>query len=184
MKKVIPLSTLLLLSACQKERQPTSSISHHSEIDNSIINSKNSALLKHNQLRLLHFQDAPLKYSAKLEADAQAYANKLAQTGRFDHDPQNLEKKYGENLFAFSKATAPNYNHIIQKWYDEGQYYNYSSNRCQSGHICGHYTQIIWKNSKFLGCASAKYQKGRFKGGYVTVCKYYPYGNIVGQTPY
>ena len=138
----------------------------------------------HNQLREHYFQGHPLMQSNSLEQDAQNYANYLAQTGQFTHDPTNLSHKYGENLYAFSSNATPNLKNIIQSWYNEQQYYNYSSNQCQSGEMCGHYTQIIWKTSKKVGCASAQYQKGRFQGGYVTVCKYYPYGNIVGKRPY
>ena len=138
----------------------------------------------HNQLRQHHFQGHALIEDISLERDAQSYANYLAQTGKFTHDPNNLSHKYGENLYAFSRNATPNLKNIIQKWYNEQQYYNYASNQCQSGKMCGHYTQIVWKTSKKIGCASAQYKKGRFKGGYVTVCKYYPYGNIVGKRPY
>ena len=138
----------------------------------------------HNQLREQYFQGYALIRSATLEQDAQSRANYLAKTGKFSHDPSNLSHKYGENLFAFSENSTPNFKSIIQKWYKEGSYYDYETNSCQSGKVCGHYTQIIWKNSQKIGCASAQYQKGRFKNGYVTVCKYYPYGNIIGQRPY
>ncbi len=138
----------------------------------------------HNQLREKHFQGYPLIRSASLEQDAQNYANYLAKTGKFTHDPTNRSHKYGENLYAFSRNATPNLKKIILKWYKEQQYYNYSSNQCQSGKVCGHYTQIVWKTTKKVGCASAQYKKGRFKGGYVTVCKYYPYGNIIGKRPY
>ena len=138
----------------------------------------------HNYLRAKHFQGHLLIGSNILEQDAQNYANYLAQTGKFIHDPTNHSHKYGENLYASSRHTTPNLNSIIHKWYNEKQYYNYNNNKCQIGKICGHYTQIVWKTTQKVGCASAQYKKGRFKGGYVTVCKYYPYGNIIGQRPY
>ena len=138
----------------------------------------------HNQLREQYFQGHTLIRSSTLEQDAQNYANYLAQTGQFTHDPNNRSHKYGENLFAFSQNSIPDYADIIQKWYSEGSYYDYETNSCQSGKVCGHYTQIIWKNSQKIGCASAQYLQGRFKNGYITVCKYFPYGNIIGQQPY
>jgi len=172
----------LLLTACQKTPMPSTHIQMPTDI---VYEYKvNVALKKHNQLRTLHFDDAPLHYSKKVEQAAQDYANKLAKSGNFDHDSDNLKNKYGENLFAFSLNRKPDLNDIIQKWYDEKQYYTYETQECVDGHMCGHYTQIVWKESKFLGCASAQYKKGRFKGGYVTVCKYYPYGNIIGQDPF
>ena len=174
------ISIFLLFLGCQKQEKEvfleTSSIRQES--------SSKIALLKHNELRSQHFSNAPLHYSSKLEHDAQQYADYLAKNGRFEHDPKNLSHKYGENLYAFSANKAPNLSHIIQKWYDEKQYYTHATQECVAGQMCGHYTQIVWKESKLLGCAAAQYKKGRFKNGYVTVCKYYPYGNIIGQDPY
>ena len=146
--------------------------------------SNNIALNTHNNLRSQHFQGSTLRYSKKLEIDAQEYANHLADTGTFSHDPSNHVNKYGENLYAFSKNSQPNLSDIIKKWYDEKKFYNYDTQECKRGEICGHYTQIVWKTTKKLGCASAQYKKGQFQGGYVTVCKYYPYGNIIGRKPY
>jgi len=180
MKKYLLFSLFpLLFLACHTPNKQ----SIQASIQNSLLTTENYAKI-HNQLREQHFQGHPLLRNSSLERDAQNYANYLAQTGKFSHDPTNRSHKYGENLYAFSRNTTPNLKSIIQKWYNEQQYYNYSNNKCKSGEMCGHYTQIIWKTSQKIGCASAQYQKGRFKGGYVTVCKYYPYGNIVGKRPY
>ena len=193
MKRYIYTTALaLFFIGCQKQKK----VSIQTSIETTSIAQEGSILLQtansttqdyvqlHNKLREQHFQGHPLTRSTSLEADAQLYANHLAQTGQFTHDPTNHRHKYGENLFAFSKNAMPNYADIIQKWYSEGRYYDYESNRCQKGKVCGHYTQIIWKSSQKIGCASAQYKRGRFKNGYVTVCKYYPYGNIIGKRPY
>jgi len=81
-----------------------------------------------------------------------------------------------------------------KSWIDEKAYYTYGkvgdANTCESGQICGHYTQIIWKNTTFVGCAKSKYKVdmfiagANFKGGDIIVCKYQTPGNIVTQTPY
>ena len=176
----LSLSMLIFLTACQKQKtitQNTGNIPNTSTITN-------VALEKHNSLRQQHFSNSNLIYSLKLEADAQAYANLLANNGTFTHDPNNLNHKYGENLYRFSGTSKPDLNDIIQKWYNEKQYYNHETQECQIGQLCGHYTQIVWKKSRLLGCASAQYAKGSFKDGYVTLCKYYPYGNIIGKSPY
>jgi len=180
MRYLLLISFMFLLLACAQPPQKSSA-----PATQPIANENSPIVLqKHNEFRARLFSDAPLSYSLELEQDAQTYANYLAKTGKFDHDPNNLKHKYGENLYAFSKNALPDYNDIVQKWYDEGKYYDLNSNHCQAGKLCGHYTQIVWKSTKLLGCASAQYKKGRFKNGYVTVCKYYPYGNIVGQRPY
>ena len=57
-------------------------------------------------------------------------------------------------------------------WYNEVQNYNYNGDY-QSGK--GHFTQLVWKGSKNLGCGIAC-----GKGCYVT-CNYYPAGNYLGM---
>jgi len=55
--------------------------------------------------------------------------------------------------------------------------YNYKTNRCKG--MCGHYTQIVWRDTKELGCGVAR-------GGdrEIWVCDYSPPGNYQGRLPY
>ncbi|TYI99944.1 hypothetical protein E1A91_A13G053300v1 [Gossypium mustelinum] len=53
------------------------------------------------------------------------------------------------------------------------------SNLCNSSLVCGHYTQVIWRNSVRLGCAKARCNNG----GTFIVCNYDPPGNFIGQRP-
>ena len=49
--------------------------------------------------------------------------------------------------------------------------------------VCGHYTQIVWKNTERIGCGKAtSRQNGLFTVYWV--CQYDPSGNYVGQKPY
>jgi len=43
-------------------------------------------------------------------------------------------------------------------------------------HDVAHYTQIIWKDTKQVGCGYAQNDRA------ILVCQYLPQGNIVGQT--
>lgn len=45
----------------------------------------------------------------------------------------------------------------------------------------GHYTQMVWRDTKEIGCAVAKRKDIR---GYIVVCRYNPAGNIIGEKPY
>ncbi|MCK5854252.1 MAG: hypothetical protein KAG56_03460, partial [Sulfurovaceae bacterium] len=147
---------------------------------------------EHNKKRRNHFLDSDISYSIKLEREAQRYANILANNGRFEHDPQNHKNGFGENLYANSQNQVLTIFNAITPWYDdEKPYYHYDDGSCDEGRfsngqdiMCGHYTQIIWQNSKEVGCASAQYKVGNFKGGYVYVCKYQKAGNIVGLKPF
>ncbi|KAB2636099.1 pathogenesis-related leaf protein 4-like [Pyrus ussuriensis x Pyrus communis] len=58
--------------------------------------------------------------------------------------------------------------------------YNYNSNTCAAGKMCGHYTQVVWRSSTRLGCAKVRCNnEGTFIG-----CNYDPPGNYAGQRPY
>ncbi|XP_021724782.1 cysteine-rich venom protein-like [Chenopodium quinoa] len=41
----------------------------------------------------------------------------------------------------------------IATWVAEKQWYNYDNNNCSSGYVCGHYTQVVWKQTKMAGCS-------------------------------
>lgn len=86
------------------------------------------------------------------------------------------KNKFGENL-AWGKGTNFKSKDVVKMWHDEEANYNYANNSCKS--VCGHYTQVVWKNSKKLGCAMATCGNEE-----VWVCNYDPPGNYVGQKPY
>jgi len=115
----------------------------------------------------------PLKWSDRLAARAQDWANTLLAKKRFVH---RTNSDSGENLFETRGATASPAQ-VVNSWASESQNYRYSSNRCRG--VCGHYTQIVWRDTKEVGCAVA-----RGGGREVWVCEYDPPGNWVGKTPY
>ncbi|KAM0072993.1 putative CAP domain-containing protein [Helianthus debilis subsp. tardiflorus] len=47
--------------------------------------------------------------------------------------------------------------------------------------VCGHYTQVVWRNSIQLGCARVQCTND---GWWFIICSYYPPGNYAGQAPY
>ncbi len=128
-----------------------------------------------------------LKWSDALTIAAQKYADILAESGEFRHDPSNREKEYGENLYA-SSSSKTTFTQATQAWIAEKSNYNGDKisgdwSEC-SGGDCGHYTQIVWKNTTKIGCAISRYKVGDKKGWYVVVCKYQTPGNIIGLYPY
>jgi uncharacterized protein YkwD len=117
---------------------------------------------------------APLRWSERLAASAKEWADSLLASGRFTHRPGS---QTGENLYELRGASAtPTL--VVRTWADEGRGYDYSSNQCRAG-SCGHYTQIVWRDTHELGCAVA-----RARGREVWVCEYNPAGNWEGQRPY
>ncbi|MCU0439463.1 MAG: CAP domain-containing protein [Raineya sp.] len=119
----------------------------------------------------------PFKWSNKLAITAQKWANNLKSKGcQMNHSTT----KYGENLYwSMGKKRKPE--ESVDAWASEKQYFNFETLECnEDWSKCGHYTQMIWENTKTVGCAVA-YCKD---GSEVWVCNYEPAGNVVGQKPY
>lgn len=112
-------------------------------------------------------------WSEKLAAYAQQWANTLITSGRFEH---RRRPAYGENLFEIEGARATPAE-VVRSWVEEVRDYDYRANTCHG--MCGHYTQVVWRNTKAIGCAVA-----RTPGREVWVCNYDPPGNFIGERPY
>jgi len=134
------------------------------------------ALDAHNQLRARHCA-APLVLDNTLNQKAQAYAQYLASNNRFEHSNNG----YGENLYMMSSSASLaglHGNKGTQSWYDEIK--DYSFNRPGFTMATGHFTQVVWKGTKRLGCGVAYANSDRKA---VVVCNYDPPGNYQGQFP-
>jgi pathogenesis-related protein 1 len=104
---------------------------------------------------------------------------------RFEHSNGST----GENLYATSQLKLPEATVLaaaVKSWADEKRSYSYSSNTCASGALCGHYTQMVWKQTRQVGCAVVSCPQGMesFQAGTLVVCEYDPPGNYRGQRPY
>ena len=129
-------------------------------------------LAAHNEVRS-SVDVPPLRWSGQLALHAQEWANHLLNTGQFIHRPRPL---YGENLFDIEgpRATPAE---VVGYWASESRDYTYRSNSCRG--VCGHYTQLVWSDTRQVGCAVARDATRE-----VWVCNYEPPGNWVGERPY
>ena len=121
-----------------------------------------------------------LKWSDKLAGVAHNWANKLKRNGTngecaFEHSTN----EYGENLY-WTSGTVTDVKRVVNAWGNEIEDYNYAKNTCAADKMCGHYTQIVWKDTKEVGCGKASCKAG----GEVWVCNYDPPGNYKGEKPY
>jgi uncharacterized protein YkwD len=84
----------------------------------------------------------------------------------------------GENLaMGTGGSISSDYaKYLIDLWFNEHTLYSYSSKSCRG--VCGHYTQMVWANSRYLGCGMTQ-----CSFGYFLVCNYGPGGNN-GNYPY
>ncbi|XP_074310355.1 pathogenesis-related protein 1B-like [Silene latifolia] len=117
----------------------------------------------------------PIEWDDTVAAYAQEYANSRINDCLLEHS----SGPYGENLAQGSGDFMTGIE-AIKLWVDEQVDYDYNSNTCADGKVCGHYTQVVWRDSIRLGCARVECDNGWY---YVT-CNYDPPGNFVGQWPY
>ena len=123
-----------------------------------------------------------LAWDPALAADARRWAGELAASGRFEHSPDEPGKPIeGENLWAGTpRAYSPEA--MVALWaaektdYRPGVFPNNS--RSSDVERVGHYTQLIWRGSRQVGCASAVGADEEF-----LVCRYSDAGNVMGQRP-
>lgn len=120
---------------------------------------------------------APLRWSDALAREAA----KTAARCRFSHGGSD----FGENLVARKLAHPPA--DAVAVWTAERTDWDPIARRCRAGRACGHYTQIVWRESRELGCASQRCDGGSPMGRgewFLTVCNYAPAGNDAGRAPY
>jgi hypothetical protein len=124
---------------------------------------------------------APLHWDPALAASAQRWADHLAQTGRFEHAPENTDAPEGENLWAGTKGYfSPEA--MVHAWIAEKRLFR--PGRFPDNSVTGrpsdvgHYTQVIWRTTGQVGCAHAQSRNED-----ILVCRYNEAGNWVGERP-
>lgn len=147
-----------------------------SDSDDDDVNSKlnKESVKAHNEYRKKHGV-GPLKYSKELAKYAQAWADELAKKDKFEH---RTERKYGENLYCSSSSDP---SHVASaadacaSWYSEIKDHAFGAE--PRSLKSGHFTQMVWKDSKEVGMGRAKSKSGR----QIIVANYNPAGNFVGR---
>lgn len=130
----------------------------------------------------------PLVWSDALAQSSARWAAQLDQGGQCGMEHSDTPD-LGENLYWASpvrwsnglrtlQELAPAF--VVDVWGRESADFQVDANSCRPGKTCGHYTQIVWRATREVGCAmrvcGAKDQ--------VWVCQYLPAGNYIGQRPY
>jgi pathogenesis-related protein 1 len=127
---------------------------------------------------------AALTWSPQLAAYAQLWADHLAKNNNcsIKHRGNAGEngKQYGENIFWGSDAMAYPPVQASYNWYGEKKDYTYRKINGSSWYNTGHYTQMIWKDTREMGVGVAVCANGAI----IVVANYWPAGNVFGEFPY
>ncbi len=138
------------------------------------------AILKvHNQERAALGVPA-LAWDDKLASHAKAWAIQLAQTGRPEHSKPAARPGEGENLWmgttgAFTPTEMAGGWAAEKAHFRNGVYPNVGT----GPHVVGHFSQMIWRNTTAIGCATARSGQSD-----ILVCRYSPAGNAIGEKVY
>lgn len=142
-------------------------------------------LTAHNRVRTNAMPaPSPALPALSWNAQAQAFAQAWADRCQWGHNPAT-GNTWGENIFASTGATTAT--QVVSDWAAEASDYDYATNTCAAGKACGHYTQLVWRATTSVGCATktctanSPFGSGDWN---FWVCDYAPPGNVIGQKPY
>lgn len=143
----------------------------------------------------------PFTWSEEIAIVAQGYAEKLAAgcLDTLEHSTREERHFWGENLASYKieggTGREENGNALItvELWESEINCYTYGpfqpgvndscTAACSAYGGCGHYTQMVWRDTKRVGCGVADCVQGRTRKSY-WVCNYDPPGNYINELPY
>lgn len=133
----------------------------------------------------------PLQWDDNLAGMAQDWADRLATSTTAPQCSAARQKLSGiaqlvvnhPGDITFSTSNA------VRQWVQQGSRYRYARfaangpGGCRTGKAadCAAYTQVIWNNTRKIGCGLARCTASQTK---VWVCNYSPAGNVVGEFPY
>ncbi|KAI5477325.1 hypothetical protein MNV49_006467 [Pseudohyphozyma bogoriensis] len=133
-----------------------------------------SMVASHTNFRAQYDAD-PVSWNTTLATVAQDWANRCV----FEHGG-GATVGAGENLAEASGALADSqWPTAFQMWADEASDYDAADPQYS------HFTQVVWKATKTIGCAMAECPNtviGTWTGtATLTVCEYFPAGNVIGE---
>ncbi|KAI1092779.1 PR-1-like protein [Rostrohypoxylon terebratum] len=153
-----------------------------------------SVAIQHHNLHRSNHSAPAVGWSDELAG----YASNTAATCKFAHDMNQGNGGYGQNLANWAQSVNA-YQlgdvgavkmAITDMWYNGEfgkflpQYYGLASPPMDNFEGWGHFTQLLWKDSRQIGCASQFCQQGTLyddMDAWFTVCNYSPAGNVGGS---
>ncbi len=139
-------------------------------------------LLRTHNVERVRLGQTPLTWSRTLANDAARWAQHLADTATFEHAEEKAgTPPQGENLWMGTlHAYSPEA--MVDAWIVERELFKAGAfpdiSRNGNWIDVGHYSQLIWYNTKEVGCALAANREDEY-----LVCRYFPAGNWDGESP-
>ena len=123
----------------------------------------------------------PLTWSDSLAASAQTWAEHMATINQMVHSD---DFSYGENIAGWSHGNSPpgspdTLTKMVESWAVEKKNWQGGVLTDENAASAGHYTQMVWKDTKQVGCGVAAASVNDY-----LVCQYSPTGNSIGKAPY
>ena len=140
-----------------------------------------AVLNAHNKYRAMH-SAPPLTWNREIAQFTEAWCNKLKKMGKIIYSSRDDRDGRGENLYTKTHVSrriftslnaAEQAEEAVERWYSEKDNYDFSDPGYQAN--TAHFTNVIWKSTKQLGCGYAFTDDT-----YWTCCNYYPAGNVLG----
>ncbi|KAF4383649.1 hypothetical protein F8388_014149 [Cannabis sativa] len=173
MGQILMVMMMIMIASTTSKPFPSKKSSHHKHSHNK--HSHFDFLDTHNAIRA-EVGVGPMTWNKTLVAYARNYANSMVSK---NCELEHSGGIYGENLAAgYGEMTGEQ---AVKFWATEKTMYDYTSNTCKEEDGCGHYLQVVWRNSIRLGCATTKCSNN---GLVFVICSYDPPGNYIGQRPY
>ena len=132
------------------------------------------ALEIHNDIRKKHMCEK-LILNKELCELAQKYADKCSNSGNILFCTDLFKDDIiGQNIYILDKKKF-DVNEICYEWYNEKNYYDFNSNKYRKD--TGHFTQLVWKSTKYVGFGCSNNSQGKI----YFVANYYPAGNTFNE---
>lgn len=133
------------------------------------------SLLAHNHYRRKH-DVPPVIWSDELAAHAQEWADYLGTLGTMKHSAIDTRDGEGENIYS-GMGSRVDGKYATRQWYNEIKDYDFDSPPTSFQMNTGHFTQVIWAETREIGLGRAKSEDGMD----FIVARYFPEGNLGGE---
>lgn len=90
-----------------------------------------------------------------------------------------MGREFGENIFMASGSLGTP-KEASKEWYNEIKKFKNVILNSSNWYETGHYTQMVWKSTKYVGMRISKCTNGN----YIIVANYDPAGNYMGEKAY